>query len=477
MSGLAGQLLKQAGLYEYDKTRSGRASRWADYKIALTKNKIKQANVKRKIAKIENKLLKDYEMAFNNVSASSELQAHLNNVRANAFTEAVKATKNKFTEGWKHGKASLLNKNLQKAGADTSEAGLAKSAKIQEQLRNIGPITNPEGWAGNIGSHISKNRNKYMAGGAGIGVGGAGYYGYNKLASSENTVTAGLGEVVKKATSAGWNFVKNNKKKTAGILSAGGAAGFAAGRVTASDEMNDIRAFSLASVKNTLKSIGNKVADSAVGQHFAKNGKKYSAIGGAAGGVLGTFGLQKVTSSETAEVADDGKVAAVKEFIAEKYQDATLDKPILEGEGQEVTAMQVFSSITAAEYLDIKTGNQAGFSVSAADAKYLNSISAMEYLILSNEDTAALTQAVDAANELAETAETPEEVEEAIIRQEEAAQANAEAAQVYSEAASNNHNPDADEHAALAEFHADKAAEAQNNSDVLASWYYDNFSK
>jgi len=257
---------------------------------------------------------------------------------------------------------------------------------------------------------------------------------------------------------------------------------------------------------------------SAAKQHIAGNGKKYSALAGVGAGAAGAYGANKLRSNEvTAGLTDAAKTAwgAIKSagksakagyklgrepgteyvgkdkiFKVAKHLGANRNK-YLAGAGvgatvgtgaavlknknnNQVSAMEYFSNITAAEYLEVKSEGTIANSITAADYAEYNNISAMEYLIRANEDSAELAEASEDIKEALANADTEEEVAEILDANNDVKEAHEEKAAELSDIA-NSDSDDADEAAALAEFHAGKAQEAEDvENDVISALYYNN---
>lgn len=255
---------------------------------------------------------------------------------------------------------------------------------------------------------------------------------------------------------------------------------------------------------------------SAAKQHIAGNGKKYSALAGV--GAAGAYGANKLRSNEIqAGVTDAAKKAwgAIKSagksakagyklgrepgttyegtdkiYKVAKHIGANRNK-YLAGAGvgatvgtgaavlknrnnNQVSAMEYFSNITAAEYLEVKSEGTIANSITAADYAEYNNISAMEYLIRANEDSAELAEASEDIKEALANADTEEEVAEILDANNDVKEAHEEKADEMAEIA-NSDSDDADEAAALAEFHAGKAQEAEDvENDVISALYYNN---
>ena len=221
---------------------------------------------------------------------------------------------------------------------------------------------------------------------------------------ASNNVTAGAVDKVRKAVS---GALKKASKATApkGAIS------------KAVDKVRDSR------VAKQAKDVA-----SAAKQHIAGNGKKYSALAGVGAGAAGAYGANKLRSNEIqAGVTDAAKKAwgAIKSagksakagyklgrepgttyegtdkiYKVAKHLGANRNK-YLAGAGvgatvgtgaavlknrnnNQVSAMEYFSNITAAEYLEVKSEGTIANSITAADYAEYNNISAMEYLIRAN---------------------------------------------------------------------------------------------
>lgn len=307
---------------------------------------------------------------------------------------------------------------------------------------------------------------------------------------ASNNVTAGAVDKVRKAVS---SALKKASKATApkGPIS------------KAIDKVRDSR------VAKQAKDVA-----SAAKQHIAGNGKKYSALAGVGAGV----GANKLRSNEIqAGVTDSAKKAwgAIKSagksakagyklgrepgttyegtnkiYKLAKHIGANRNK-YLAGAGvgstvgigaavlknrnnNQVSAMEYFSNITAAEYLEVKSEGTIANSITAADYAEYNNISAMEYLIRANEDSEELAEASEDIKEALANADTEEEVAEILDANNDVKEAHAEKADEMAEIA-NSDSDDADEAAALAEFHAGKAQEAEDvENDVISALYYNN---
>ena len=308
---------------------------------------------------------------------------------------------------------------------------------------------------------------------------------------ASNNVTAGAVDKVRKAVS---GALKKASKATApkGAIS------------KAVDKVRDSR------VAKQAKDVA-----SAAKQHIAGNGKKYSALAGVGAGAAGA---NKLRSNEIqAGVTDAAKKAwgAIKSagksakagyklgrepgttyegtdkiYKVAKHLGANRNK-YLAGAGvgatvgtgaavlknrnnNQVSAMEYFSNITAAEYLEVKSEGTIANSITAADYAEYNNISAMEYLIRANEDSAELAEASEDIKEALANADTEEEVAEILDANNDVKEAHAEKADEMAEIA-NSDSDDADEAAALAEFHAGKAQEAEDvENDVISALYYNN---
>ena len=311
---------------------------------------------------------------------------------------------------------------------------------------------------------------------------------------ASNNVTAGAVDRARKAVS---GVLKKASKATApkGAIS------------KAVDKVRDSR------VAKQAKDVA-----SAAKQHIAGNGKKYSALAGVGAGAAGAYGANKLRSNEvTAGLTDAAKTAwgAIKNagksakagyklgrepgseyvgkdkiFKVAKHIGANRNK-YLAGAGvgatvgtgaavlknrnnNQVSAMEYFINITAAEYLEVKSEGTIANSITAADYAEYNKISAMEYLIQANEDSAELAEASEDIKEALANADTEEEVAEILDANNDVKEAHAEKADEMAEIA-NSDSDDADEAAALAEFHAGKAQEAEDvENDVISALYYNN---
>lgn len=307
---------------------------------------------------------------------------------------------------------------------------------------------------------------------------------------ASNNVTAGAVDKVRKAVS---GALKKASKATApkGAIS------------KAVDKVRDSR------VAKQAKDVA-----SAAKQHIAGNGKKYSALAGVGAGAAGAYGANKLRSNEvTAGFTDAAKTAwgAIKNagksakagyklgrepgseyvgkdkiFKVAKHIGANRNK-YLAGAGvgtgaavlknrnnNQVSAMEYFSNITAAEYLEVKSEGTIANSITAADYAEYNNISAMEYLIRANEDSAELAEASEDIKEALANADTEEEVAEILDANNDVKEAHAEKADEMAEIADSD-SDEADEAAALAEFHAGKAQEAEDvENDVISALYYNN---
>lgn len=311
---------------------------------------------------------------------------------------------------------------------------------------------------------------------------------------ASNNVTAGAVDKVRKAVS---GALKKASKATApkGAIS------------KAVDKVRDSR------VAKQAKDVA-----SAAKQHIAGNGKKYSALAGVGAGAAGAYGANKLRSNEIqAGVTDAAKKAwgAIKSagksakagyklgrepgttyegtdkiYKVAKHLGANRNK-YLAGAGvgatvgtgaaviknrnnNQVSAMEYFSNITAAEYLEVKSEGTIANSITAADYAEYNKISAMEYLIQANEDSAELAEASEDIKEALANADTEEEVAEILDANNDVKEAHAEKADEMAEIADSD-SDDADEAAALAEFHAGKAQEAEDvENDVISALYYNN---
>ena len=304
---------------------------------------------------------------------------------------------------------------------------------------------------------------------------------------ASNNVTAGAVDKVRKAVS---GALKKASKATAPISKA-------------VDKVRDSR------VAKQAKDVA-----SAAKQHIAGNGKKYSALAGVGAGAAGAYGANKLRSNEIqAGVTDAAKKAwgAIKRagksakagyklgrepgttyegtdkiYKVAKHLGANRNKylagatvgtgaAVLKNRNNnQVSAMEYFSNITAAEYLEVKSEGTIANSITAADYAEYNNISAMEYLIRANEDSAELAEASEDIKEALANADTEEEVAEILDANNDVKEAHAEKADEMAEIA-NSDSDDADEAAALAEFHAGKAQEAEDvENDVISALYYNN---
>lgn len=296
------------------------------------------------------------------------------------------------------------------APAGGTAAGAAKDAENTLLKRT---------WA-----HLKNNKGKYALGAAGVGAAGAGgYYLYNR--NRDNEVAASEYNDIK--AFAPWQATKTFAKKVADNYAAGKAAKFGA---------KGLEGDAYKAALNIPGKEAGWVARTA--QHIGRNSRKYKTA--AAAGLAGTAGA-------------GGYYA---------------------GKNNQVSAMEYFTSITAAEYLEDKLNGQLGFNVTAADYEVYNNISAMEYLIRADEESAALAEASDEVKEALAEAETPEEVEAILEDNAAVAEGHAEKAEEQAEIADQG-GEGADEAAALAEYHADKAGEAADvENDVISALYYDN---
>ena len=273
----------------------------------------------------------------------------------------------------------------------------------------------------------------------------------------------------------------------------------------------------LKSLKDSKAVTKAKEAASAVKQHFARNGKKY-AIGAGVGAAVGAsaYGANKLRSNEiTAGVLDAVKTAGKslkagyasgRKGLEYEGKDKLFKTALHVGKNRnkylagagigagvgaatagykaynknnqvaanEVSAMEYFMNITAAEYLEVKTNGTIANNVTAADYAEYNKMSAMEFLIKANEDSAELAEASDDIQEALANADTEEEVAEILDANNLVKDAHAEKADELAEIADSD-SDDADEAAALAEFHAGKAQEAEDvENDVISALYYNN---
>ena len=105
----------------------------------------------------------------------------------------------------------------------------------------------------------------------------------------------------------------------------------------------------------------------------------------------------------------------------------------------QVSAMEYFSNITAAEYLEVKSEGTIANSITAADYAEYNNISAMEYLIRANEDSAELAEASEDIKEALANADTEEEVAEILDANNDVKEAHAEKADEMAEIADSAH--------------------------------------
>lgn len=277
----------------------------------------------------------------------------------------------------------------------------------------------------------------------------------------------------------------------------------------------------LKSLKDSKAVTKAKEAASAVKQHFARNGKKY-AIGAGVGAAVGAsaYGANKLRSNEITAGVVGTVTNAVKNAGKSLKAGYVSGRKGLEYEGKdklfktalhvgknrnkylagagigagvgaatvgykaynkdnqvaanEVSAMEYFMNITAAEYLEVKTNGTIANNVTAADYAEYNKMSAMEFLIKANEDSAELAEASDDIQEALANADTEEEVAEILDANNLVKDAHAEKADELAEIADSD-SEDADEAAALAEFHAGKAQEAEDvENDVVSALYYNN---
>lgn len=279
---------------------------------------------------------------------------------------------------------------------------------------------------------------------------------------------------------------------------------------------NNVTAGAVDKVRDSRVAKQAKDVASAAKQHIAGNGKKYSALAGVGAGAAGAYGANKLRSNEIqAGITDAAKTAwgAIKKagksakagyklgrepgttyegtdkiYKVAKHLGANRNK-YLAGAGvgagvgaavlknrnnNQVSAMEYFSNITAAEYLEVKSKGTIANSITAADYAEYNKISAMEYLIQANEDSAELAEASDDIKEALANADTEEEVAEILDANNDVKEAHEEKAAELSDIA-NSDSDDADEAAALAEFHAGKAQEAEDvENDVISALYYNN---
>lgn len=312
------------------------------------------------------------------------------------------------------------------APAGGTAAGAAKDAENTLLKRT---------WA-----HLKNNKGKYALGAAGAGaLAGGGYYAYNRnnnevAASEYNDIQAGVFDPFKKfggAVKSG--FKSNSASKEYGKI--------ASGRHNA--KLTPEQKSKMAELKGVARAgNANAFKDAAwyekAGGHLGRNAYKYGAGAAAAGaGGGGYYAYNRNRNNQ-------------------------------------VSAMEYFTSITAAEYLEDKLDGQLGFNVTAADYEVYNNISAMEYLIRADEESAALAEASDEVKEALAEAETPEEVEAILQDNAAVAEGHADKAEEQAEIADQG-GEGADEAAALAEYHADKAGEAAEvENDVISALYYDN---
>lgn len=298
------------------------------------------------------------------------------------------------------------------APAGGTAAGAAKDAENTLLKRT---------WA-----HLKNNKGKYALGAAGVGAAGAGgYYLYNR--NRDNEVAASEYNDIR--AFAPWQATKNFFTKV--------GDNYAAGKV-AKAGAKGLEGDAYKAALNIPGKEAGWVARTA--QHIGRNSRKYKTA--AAAGLAGTAGA--------------GGYYAGK------------------GRNNQVSAMEYFTSITAAEYLEDKLDGQLGFNVTAADYEVYNNISAMEYLIRADEESAALSEASDEVKEALAEADTPEEVEAILQDNAAVAEGHADKAEEQAEIADQG-GEGADEAAALAEYHADKAQEAADvENDVISALYYDN---
>ena len=237
-------------------------------------------------------------------------------------------------------------------------------------------------------------------------------------------------------------LIKRNPKKSAALLAAGTAAGgYYAGRrknrVNAMEIVADGEAGIFKKAGDSLKSAGNYIkGKGAAGYNWIK-ANPWKAGGGLAAGLAAGY----------------------------------VGNKLLRNRRNDVSAMEYFENITAAEYLEDLTGGNLGFSVSASDYNDLMNISAMEYIIAEDEVASGLTDlSADAAADVTD-AETPEEFAEAVQNNQELADAHADAAEINADTAAREDSPEA---AALAEYHAGLADEHEDlANDVISALYYE----
>lgn len=354
--------------------------------------------------------------------SKSTIQQHLqlvasqmdagNSVTAGARTDAVR----KAVSG-------ALKKLSKKVAPDS------KVTKALNSLKDSRVVTKAKDVASAAKQHVARNGKKYAAG-AGVAAVGAGAYAANKLRSNE--ITAGVSEVFGKVTNALKKGINTNQTlRTQAARSA--VKNNAAGADIAKYRNLREKGLELDKKRSGLKDVGNSWYEKAA-KHVGKNYRAYGA--GAAG--VGAAGVGSAAYNN------------------------------------HVSAMEYFSNITAAEYLEVKSEGTIANSITAADYAEYNNISAMEYLIRANEDSAELAEASEDIKEALANADTEEEVAEILDANNDVKEAHAEKADEMAEIADSD-SDDADEAAALAEFHAGKAQEAEDvENDVISALYYNN---
>lgn len=312
---------------------------------------------------------------------------------------------------------------LKKASKATAPKGAI--SKAVDKVRDSRVAKQAKDVASAAKQHIAGNGKKYSAL-AGVGAGAAGAYGANKLRSNE--ITAGVWGKVTNALKTGINTNQTLRTQAARSAVKNNAAGADIAKYKTLKE----KGLELAKKRSGLENVGNSWYEKAA-KHVGKNYRAYGA--GAAG--VGAAGV--------------GGAAYNK-----------------------LSAMEYFMNITAAEYLEVKSEGTIANSITAADYAEYNNISAMEYLIQANEDSAELAEASDDIKEALANADTEEEVAEILDANNDVKEAHAEKADEMAEIA-NSDSDDADEAAALAEFHAGKAQEAEDvENDVISALYYNN---